>query len=176
MKNYLFMREDKIVAITGLRKHKLAKDEKSYLIVKENIKKALQEQLELAINNGYNTFYSGMATGSDTIFAEVVLELQQKYDDIRLEAIVPFPEQASTFSLDDKLIYDDLLSKSTMIRFMMPKYQKDIYLRRNDFLVENASLIIAVTDDPTKVRSGTTYTINRARENDVETIIINPFM
>lgn len=175
MKNCFYMKKNKTVAVTGLRKHKLYKKDKPYLITEENIKKRIKDQLELAINDGFDTFMTGMATGADTIFANVVIELKEKYDFITLEAIVPNFEQASKFSKPDRLVYGDLLAKCDVIRFTENEYTKDSYLIRNNYLVENASLLIAVTDNVNKIRSGTTYTINRAKEKGVKTIVLNPF-
>ena len=89
--------------------------------------------LEKAIQNGWTSFITGMATGFDTIAAETVLELKNKYKDVKLYGAIPHPGQESKWTDDAKdrykklnmihlfflsfLIYCDFLSLSSSLNF-----------------------------------------------------------
>ena len=49
----------------------------------------LQLEIEIAIQNGYNTFLCGMALGFDMICAETVLDLKEKHHDIKIIGALP---------------------------------------------------------------------------------------
>ena len=59
------------------------------ILVTEKLKKIIQKAIEI----GYKIFISGMAEGVDTIAAEIVKELQQKYKDICLIAYLPYQKK-----------------------------------------------------------------------------------
>ena len=66
---------------TGHREHKLHRAE-------DEIRKALEEAILLAIRGGFTTFITGMATGVDIWAGEIVLELKSQYPELKLIAAV----------------------------------------------------------------------------------------
>ncbi len=115
--------------------------------VTEKLKNAILK----AIDTGYKIFISGMAEGTDTIAAEVVKELQQKYKDIYLIAYLPY--QKKLFSKE----IAGLLPCCKEICVAEIENQKGCYHLRNRYMIEHSSLLIAVTDG--KQGGGTDYTI-----------------
>ena len=115
--------------------------------ITEKLKKMIQGAIEI----GYKIFISGMAEGVDTIAAEIVKELQQKYKDICLIAYLPY--QKKLFSIE----IATLLPYCEEIWIAETKNQKGCYHLRNRYMVEHSSLLIAVTDG--KQGGGTDYTI-----------------
>ena len=94
--------------------------------------------------SGCRNFLSGMAEGSDLIFAKAVLTVRNELTDILLEEA-------------DKTV---ILSES---------YHKGCFHRRNDFLVEHAAIMLAYWDG--LPYGGTYYTIGKAQM--LNRIIIN---
>lgn len=61
-----------------------------YLLETDSIKKALLQEIEKAVNDGFTVFLSGFADGVDQYFAEIVLELQKENADLKLIAALPY--------------------------------------------------------------------------------------
>lgn len=110
---------------------------------------------------GYNTFLVGMAQGFDLLAAMVILKLKKSHIGINLVSVVPFKEQPSQYSMQEIEQYDMILEQSDAIVTISENYYKDVYFHRNDYLIENASLVICYY---TARRSGTMYTVNRANK------------
>lgn len=163
-----------IVAVTGLRREKLywAKfNEQEELLINK-----LVIILEELVEKGATTFLTGMATGSDMIYAKAVLKLKNKYPHLILEAIIPFNGQDKYYNNYDKSLYKFILSKSDNIKVLSQRYSKDVYKVRNQYLVDNSTLIVAITDDIKKIKSGTTQTVNFAKKQSKNIIQLNPYL
>ena len=74
------------------------------------LKQRLDESIAQAAARGCDTFLCGMARGCDTYFAEAVLK-----HGLRLEAVVPCPEQADRWPPADRERYRKLLLRSFCI-------------------------------------------------------------
>ncbi len=164
------MNKDKTLAITGLRRHKLCWD--NYNINEEKLINFLIDKLEVYIADGYMNFLCGMASGTDMIFAKAIVRLKGKYG-IMLQAIIPFKNHSFGLSYQEKKEYDFLLEHCDIVRILSNEYFDNVYKNRNKYLVENCSVLFAVTDDINKFRSGTTQTINMAKELNIEIFQIN---
>ena len=122
----------------------------------------LQNAVKKFYNNGYRIFYCGMAVGFDLLAAEVVLSLKEELKDIKLVAAVPFKKQYFKFSREDKKRYFEVLQKVDEVIILSEEYYKGCLLRRNDFMLENSSGLIAFYNGEQK--GGTYYTCKRAEE------------
>ncbi len=163
------------VAITGLRKSKLRWNYNTYCKNEEKLINSLVSVIEPLILNDKTNFLCGMATGADTIFAKAVLILKEKYSDITLEAIIPFGNFNKDFTTIELEDYNYIIENSNVVRVLSEEFDREAYKARNEYLVKNSSIVIAVTDDINKVRSGTTQTINMARKDELDIIFVNPF-
>ena len=105
---------------------------------------------------GYRNFLSGMAEGSDLIFAKAVLTVRNELTDIRLVAAIPW-------------LYISLLEEADKTVILSESYHKGCFHRRNDFLVEHAAIMLAYWDG--LPYGGTYYTIGKAQM--LNRIIIN---
>lgn len=112
---------------------------------------------------GYNVFYTGMATGFDMIAAEAVLLAKEKYGDITLAAAIPFRKQPLWFDAEDQLLYHRLLKKADRVVMVSENYYKGCYIRRDEYMVSKADAVIAYWDLVPK--GGTFYTVNKAIQN-----------
>lgn len=122
----------------------------------------LQNAVKKFYNNGYRIFYCGMAVGFDLFAAEVVLSLKEELKDIKLVAAVPFKNQYFKFSREDKKRYFEVLKKVDEVITLSEEYYKGCLLRRNDFMLENCSSLIAFYNGEQK--GGTYYTCKHAEE------------
>lgn len=120
---------------------------------------------------GVRIFRVGMAEGFDLAAGEVVLSLMELYDDIVLEAYVPWPLFSARFDRDNRIKYDAIIAKAQVIRYVGFAYQNTIFHQRNDMLVDGAGYLVAWWNGS---RSGTGYTVGRARRQRAKIINIHP--
>ena len=121
---------------------------------------------------GYRCFLCGMAWGFDLAAGRVVAELKSSFDDVELIAVEPFERFSELFSGDDVALYEDIMGVASDRVVASDEEGVGAYMRRNDFLVDNASVVVAWWDG--KPRSGTAYTVKRAERNRVEVTNLYP--
>ena len=95
--------------------------------------------------------YSGMAQGSDQIFARVV-------EDLGIPLICCYPYKRSSFHDVEKEIND----KANDVRFISDEYSKKSFWVRDKYMVDNCDALLAVFDGE-KV-GGTWITVNYAEK------------
>ncbi|MFI3328213.1 MAG: SLOG family protein [Rikenellaceae bacterium] len=115
------------------------------------------------------TFLSGMAVGFDMAAAEMVCAIRERYgfDNVLLHAVVPYAMQAEFYSEDNLARYQILLDKADNVVVLEESYNQFVFFKRNDYLVENATQMIAYFDGVNK--GGTAYTVRRARKEKLPT-------
>ncbi|MFR9579696.1 MAG: SLOG family protein [Rikenellaceae bacterium] len=155
--------KEKTIAFTGNR-NLTSPDGRPLPELKAAICNRLMELLEREyLDNGINTFISGMALGFDLLCATVVVELKRKYPEIRLVAALPFIEQADKYPPSELSQYRHLIDQADFtIAIGGYTYTNQAYHDRNDFMLTNASKIIAYHNG--KARSGTGSTLRKAEE------------
>lgn len=110
-------------------------------------------------DQGYTHFLCGMAEGFDLLAGETVLSLRAEYPHLKLVAVIPFPGQASSFDRAARTLYDRVLTAADAKIMISPSYSSDCFLRRNDWLVDNASVLVCRFNG---TKGGTEYTVRRA--------------
>ena len=80
-------------------------------------------------------------------------------------AVVSVAERYNQYS---KRKYDDLLAKADQTIVLSENYYTRCFLDRDDFLVENSSMIVAYYDG--RNRGGTFYTMNQAERHKVPVV------
>ena len=134
------------------------------------LKEKIKDEIEKVIKKGYTNFISGMALGVDLWAAEAVLELKEKYPEIELYCAIPYKGQSITWEQNYRDRYMTCIHKCKKYVVISPFYAKDCFFKRNMYMVDNSSLVIAVSDNPPT--GGTAHTINYARKNNKEIIMI----
>ena len=113
-----------------------------------------------------------MALGFDIICAETVISLKKQYKDIKIIGALPCRTQDIEWQTKDRKRYRNLLSKLDGIRCIYDEYiGAECMLERNRYMVNNSSLLIALFNG---VSGGTKSTIDYARKQGLEIIIIKP--
>lgn len=131
------------------------------------VKERLKETVESLIRQGYLYFGAGGAMGFDTMAAECVLELREKYPNIKLILVLPCRDQTAKWSEKDVQKYNEILGLCDKITYVSEYYTDGCMLERNRRLVDGSSVCIA---NKTRERGGTAYTVNYAYKSDVEVI------
>ena len=97
--------------------------------------------------------------GCDLYFCECVLELRRTHPEVTVEAAVPCPSQADSWPPELRERYLRLLSACDYETVVSEKYTPDCMQRRDRYMVDHASLLIAVFDG---TAGGTQYTLQYA--------------
>ncbi len=113
---------EKTVCFTGHRSEKLPKGE-----ALEKLRQRLENEIERAIQDGYDTFLFGGAYGFDLMAAEEVIKKKSMIDlqnprRIRLWAIIPFEEQAVRFSVVYHERYYEIMPKCDEVITLNTRY------------------------------------------------------
>lgn len=132
----------------------------------------IQERLTSAISEAYDhgirNFISGFALGIDLMAAQLVQSLKCNLPGISLTAAIPFAGQAERYNIYDKRVYGRLLELADKVIVLSDCYYPRCFLDRDEFLVENASYLIAYYDG--REKGGTYYTIKKARARGIPII------
>jgi len=143
---------------TGHRPDKLIISEKAVI-------RALEKEIRIAIQDGYNVFLTGMAMGADLWAAEIVIRLRKKEKlPLKLIAASPFEGFEQRWPVAWQKRYNAVMAEADLIRFISPCYHRDCFQARNIFMVNHASRVIAVYNGE---KGGTKNTIDYAIRNGI---------
>ena len=131
----------------------------------------LKLELEEIIRSGYDTFLTGMAIGFDTECFLALDELKKTYTAIKICAVIPCADQDKSFDENSKKLYAELLQKADYTAREEKNYFRGCMLKRNDFLIDNSSLLYAYYDG--RKTGGTYYTVNKAQKKGLTVKIYN---
>ena len=154
------MEREKTVCFTGHRKI----PQKALPEVRSRLYSAVAR----LILDGYTDFVCGGAVGFDTLAAECVLGLKEKFPSIRLTLALPCRDQTVRWeSLQDLATYKRILGKADSVHYVQPFYTSGCMHERNRWMVDHSSVCIAYL---TSKKGGTLYTYNYAKKCAVCTI------
>ena len=136
-----------------------------------DLKNRLSKQIKKLIEDGADEFFSGMARGVDIWAAEAVLELKRTYPNIKLTAVIPCPEQADSWSREDRDRYHGILEVCDKKLVISPHYSKGCMQKRNRALVDSCDILVAVFDGQS---GGTKQTVAYAESKGRKTIVMPP--
>ena len=117
-----------------------------------------------AVDAGFVTFISGMSRGVDIWAAELVLEYRCRNPELHLICACPFPGFERSWSTVWQQRCGDILCRADLKRFISPEYDTLCFQRRNQWMVDHSSLIIAVWNG---LPSGTRNTIVYAERKGI---------
>ena len=152
-------RESIAVAFTGHRTYRSEADEE------------LRQLLEELYAAGARRYLCGMAWGFDLSAGEAVVQHKLLHEDVELVAVEPFAEFRSLFRGEDAERYDALIAAADC-RVVVGENNVGAYMRRNDYLVDHSSLVVAWWDG--RRDGGTAYTAFRARRKGREVVNLYP--
>lgn len=114
---------------------------------------------------GYRIFITGMAVGFDLHAGECVISLKDELPGLQLHCAVPFAGHERTLKGGTKERYGRLLEAADEVVILSPRYDSRVYHRRNDYMVDRSSALIAWFDGS---GGGTEYTLQRALHSGLE--------
>ena len=134
-----------------------------------SLKDELAARLEGIYACGYRHFICGMAIGCDMYFADAVMKLRERHGDVTLEAAIPFGDQPGRWSSALRQRYNSLLDRTDKVTVLQYGYTPDCMARRNRYMVDHSSLLLACYDGRP---GGTMSTILYAERQGVKVMIV----
>lgn len=145
---------------TGHRPDKMNLGEKE-------IKPLLEKAIDEAIEDGYVTFITGMAMGTDIWAAEIVLKRKKSNKNLHLICALPHPGFESRRSMIEKMRFNKIIKKADISKEINSHYFTVCYQVRNKWMVDRSNLVIAVFNGK---NSGTKNTVDYARRKGVNVV------
>jgi len=130
----------------------------------------LRKEILAAIEDGYTTFITGCSRGVDLWAADIILELRRSNKSLRLICAVPFEGFESRWPVDWIKHYEAVRKQADWVEIICPSYSTDAYQKRNIWLVNRSTRLIAVWDG---LPSGTENTIDFAYVQKIPVRIID---
>ncbi|PKM71584.1 MAG: DUF1273 domain-containing protein [Firmicutes bacterium HGW-Firmicutes-16] len=109
----------------------------------EMLKESIADAVESVYRSGIRHFICGMATGCDMFFCEAVMALRASHEDITLEAAIPYERQSESWSEALRKRYARLVADCDYYTLVQKDYTPDCMMRRNRYMVDNSSILIA---------------------------------
>lgn len=129
------------------------------------LKRRIMDALEAAYEEGYRHFLCGMAQGCDLYFCECAIELRRRHSDVTIEAAIPCPTQADSWPAAQRQRYRALLEACDFETMVSSVYSPSCMQRRDRYMVDHASLLIAAFDGSS---GGTRYTVEYAMRRGLD--------
>lgn len=119
------------------------------------IRYQIEDSIDCAVSKGYTTFISGLARGVDLWAADIVM-----HKGLKLVAAVPFKGYKICDS-EFSWLLRDVLENADEVHYCSEKYSKISYIIRDQWMVNNSNLVIAVYHG---VPGGTEQTLAYAKK------------
>ena len=129
------------------------------------LKRRIMDALEAAYEEGYRHFLCGMAQGCDLYFCECAIELRRRHSDVTIEAAIPCPTQADSWPAAQRQRYRALMEACDFETMVSAVYSSSCMQRRDRYMVDHASLLIAAFDGSS---GGTRYTVEYAMRRGLD--------
>ena len=136
------------------------------------LKTKLAAQIARLARAGVTDFFCGMAEGTDCYCAQIVLDLRIKNPALKLHCVLPCKGQADKWNDSAREQYHSILAQADNVEYVNEEYHDKCMLERNQRLVEQAGILLAVYNG--EWRGGTAATIRYARKMGREIIAIHP--
>jgi uncharacterized phage-like protein YoqJ len=135
------------------------------------LKEKIYDAVSAVYASGVRHYICGMALGCDMYFCETVLQLRDEHPDLTIEAALPCEDQAARWNEAQRSRYFNLVGQCDVETLISRKYTPDCMTRRNMYMVDRASVLIAVYDGRF---GGTMHTVGYAQKQGLESIQIKP--
>ena len=136
-----------------------------------DIKEKLREIIWGLYCNGYDSFYLNCEYGIPLWSAEIICALK-KYNDIELNIVMPYEEQANDWYEDQRERYFSVHSLADDVYMLTKQYYDDCYDDTEEYMIDQSDLLLVFG---CKQTGDFLHSIKYARENDVECMYIKIF-
>ena len=127
---------------------------------------SLTKAVEALLQKGVDTFIVGGARGFDTLVAIQLINLRRHlYPRLRLVLARPCPDQSAYWNATDRSLYETVRREVDLDILLTNRYYNGCMHRRNAFMVEHSSHLIAYV---TKSSGGSYQTLQLAKKQGLQ--------
>lgn len=98
----------------------------------------LEAKILKLVSLGVNRFFTGGGLGFDTLAAQVVLDLRDRYPEIQHILVLPSPEQSAKWPAPAIAVYEDIKSRSDDVIYTSDAPSRGHIFKRNRYMIDNA--------------------------------------
>lgn len=138
-------------------------------IPEERLSALLESEIRNAVNNGFTTYITGMAKGTDLVAAEIVLRLREQDKRLKLICALPHPGFGLHWGGGWTERFQRVLAQADLERTICSSFSYASYQARNEWMVRHSGLVIAVFNGE---RGGTKNTLDYASAVGVPCVMI----
>ncbi|MBM7703272.1 DUF1273 domain-containing protein [Metabacillus iocasae] len=138
----------KVLAITGYKPYELGIFDQKHVGI-TYIKKAIHKRLQPLIEEGLEWVIISGQLGVELWAAEVVLDLQLEYPDLKLAVLTPFLEQEEKWNETNQEWYEFIISQADFVdSITKKKYENPAQFRvKNQFIVAKSDGLLIIYDE-----------------------------
>ena len=133
---------------------------------KEKLISDLEKTVEELIKKGVKHFICGGAIGFDTLAAQTILKMKEKYD-VLLEIAVPCRDQDAKWNKKQQAEYQKILKSADKVTVLFEKYVTGCMHYRDAFMVDNSDILVSYYRGR---NGGTQYTFLYAESRGLKVI------
>ena len=159
------------LGITGHRRGKLPQEQDKF----NALKNAVYYHLDCRLREGFRSFLTGLAGGTDYITTVYLAKKRREFPDVKIFGIQPFLNYENFFEMHYKKIalLNEMKCAVDDIIILSGEYnKKESFYTRNRFIAKYSDAILAVCSSST--HSGSANTLRYAREFHVPYCRIEP--
>ena len=136
------------------------------------VKRWLEEQIRKAFEDGYTDFITGMQRGVDIWAAEIVLRIRDEGKPVKLFCACAWNGMEDRWEQNWQDRYSDIIMNSDGVVYVSKTPGRAAFFQRNHWMVDHSNRLLGVY---TGAPGGTKETIEYARKNGREVIVINRY-
>lgn len=163
---------EKSLCFTGHRPSKLASYDYKH---PDNLKmlRKLKALIERFIERrGIKIFITGMALGIDMWSAQIILQLKEKYPHIKLVCAIPCANHSAKWNIEDQQLHKEICEQADYVYYVSEEpYTAWCMQKRNEWMVDNSTFIIAVWDETS---GGTANCVKYANKRQRKVVQLHP--
>ncbi len=110
----------------------------------DDIKVDLENEILRAVKDGCTTFISGLAPGTEIWAGNIVVRLKDRFPDLKLIAVLPFPGFGDELEGIWREKFETLLARADLVKTVCPAYQEDAALLQLRWMLDHAARLLAV--------------------------------
>lgn len=131
----------------------------------KNIEKQLDEIIEKLYQKGVIFYGVGGSYGFDMLAEMAVIRAKQRHSEIKLILVLPCRDHDKYWTEENKMQFAVILRKADKVVYTADGYFSGCMHKRNRHLVNFSGYCVAYLN---KNSGGTAFTVNYARQNDLE--------
>lgn len=127
----------------------------------------LRDHIARLAQQGCNVFLCGGALGFDTLAAEAVIAVRNRFPAISLTLALPCPEQCAHWPQPDQQRYHCIVDAADEVITLSGSYNRYCMMQRNRFMVDHSDLLLCFL---TEAQGGTAATVRYAYKQGVSVV------